>query len=190
MRERQEVEKDVIRRKRQVGAVAIDRRAIHLIRQDDAFAVARRPARIEDVCHIVVIGFFHALPIFSTRLFGRSQLEKLVEIDAQVVRLFAFDGLVEDDNALQTLAEAQDAEGNVVLLLFAYKEESHLCIVHHISNLCAARRRIKRRGHCTYAVAAKADVHALRLILREDGDTLLPTYAQRQEGIRNAQNAR
>ena len=75
-------------------------------------------------------------------------------------------------------------------LLFAYEEESHLCIVHHISNLCAARRRIKRRGHCTYAVAAKADVHALRLILREDGNTFLPTYAQREEGIRNAQNAR
>ena len=80
---------------------------------------------------------------------------------------------VEHHNTFQRVAECEHAVRLIILLLFAYEDETHLRIVHNELYLLLATSCVERNCNGTNAIRAEVGVQILQAILREHGDILL-----------------
>ena len=162
---------------------------IHTVGEHHALAVARSAAGVEDIGEVVETGSLEPRRQFVVVGGIFAAFEKFVEIDGEVVLIVFLNFLVENDNLLQRIGKADDAERRVVLLLLAHEEEAHFRVVEHIRDLRPAACGIEGNGYHAYAVRAKIYVEAFGLVLREHRDVLLHAHAEFEQGARHLPDA-
>ena len=151
--------------------------------QHHALRLAGCAGRVKDVADIFFVGLL--VECFHLCLARQSlaELEEVVKVEGcRVVRADAH-AAVEDDDALQRMAEWEYAVCLVVLFLLADKEEANLRIVNHILYLLFGRGRVERYGHDTHAVGTEVGDEVLDAVLREYADGVLGLGAEIEEGI-------
>ena len=119
-------------------------------------------------------------------VFPIGECQELVEVEAHVVLRVLLYGGVKDDEPLHGVFYLEDAVGRVVLVLLADEDVAYLSVAHHVLHLCLGSSGIERDGDGADAIGTEIDVHALRHVLREDGDVLLDAYTQFQHRCRDA----
>ena len=184
VRQRQEAHRHIlVRHLRQADVVRAEGLEVVCVVEHHALRFARRAGRVEDVGQVVGRrlrrAFFHHLVVRQ----AFTQSHELVEVKGGRVARVAHHVAVEDNEPLQRLAQPDDAEGGVVLELFAHEEEAYLRVVDDV--LCLRRRAggIQRNGHRAVGERRKVDVQAFGLVLRKDADILLLADAQRHHCV-------
>ena len=173
MREGQEVHDEVLVGKRQSTYVTSESGIIHLVRQHDTLADARRSAGVEDVGQVVFLHFGCELLYLFAMVFPIGKCQKLIEIKAHIVlRVFLY-GRVEDDELPHGLLNLEYAVGCVVLVLLADKDVANLGVAHHVLHLGLACRSIERDGDGPDAISTEVHEHAFGHVLRENSDVFL-----------------
>ena len=101
------------------------------VRQDDTLRIACRTTGIEDVGNIIIRSFLlQGLHLRLTRQV-LTQLQEVAEIDCIGVMCGdMYHGIVDNDT-FQSRTERESTTRLVILVLFAYKEETHLGVVDH-----------------------------------------------------------
>ena len=151
--------------------------------QYHALRVAGSAGRVEDVAYIFFVGLLVERLHFSLARQSLTEFEEVVKVEGcRVVRADSH-AAVEDDDALQRMAEREYAVCLVVLLLLADKEEANLRIVNHILYLLFGRGSVERYGHDTHAVGTEVGDEVLDAVLREHADGVLRLSSEIEEGI-------
>ena len=165
MGEGQEAHDDILVRQMHDGIVGRDGGGIHPIGERDTLGNARGAAGIEDVHQVV------GLHAGGTRrhLVGKGEAlalaQELVEVERHLILRVLLHRAVEDDQALQRRTHLEDAEGGIVLILFAHEDETDGGILDHILYLCLATGGIEGDAHGPDAVSTEIHADALRLVL-------------------------
>ena len=147
------------------------------------FAIACGAAGVENIAQILLIGLGPELFHLALTWQMFAQFQEIVEVKSvRIVRTDAHTA-VENDDAFQRMAKGEDAMSLVILLLFSYKEESDLSIVHHILQLLFAAGGIKGDRHGPNAIRTEVGIEIMNAVLREDADVFLGFNAEVEQGI-------
>ena len=92
-------------------------------------------------------------------------LQEVVEVECSGVVCRDAHRAVEDDDALQRMAECEYAVCLVVLLLLADKDEAHLRIVNHILYLLLRGCGIERDRYKLHAIGTEVGNEVLQTVL-------------------------
>ena len=183
--EGQETHNDILIRERQHAHMPTEGSSILSMGLHDTLRQARGATGIKDICQVVWLQFVAAL--LNLVLIGMSltKSQELVKGNARLVLRIALHLGVKDDQLLHMRLYLHHTHSRVVLVLFAHKDDADVGIGNHVSNLWFTACGIEGDGHRTNAIGSVVHHHALRFVLRKDGNLFLHIYTEVQQSIRH-----